>query len=41
MERCSISAGDAFDILRRTSQRLNIRLHELATRLAETGELPG
>jgi hypothetical protein len=41
MERRHISAGDAFDILRRTSQRLNLRLRELADRMAETGELPG
>ena len=40
MERQHIPAGDAFDILKRTSQRLNIRLQELATRVAETGELP-
>jgi hypothetical protein len=40
MERRRVPAGEAFDILRRTSQRLNIRLQELATRLAETGELP-
>jgi hypothetical protein len=40
MERRRIPAGEAFDILRRTSQRLNLRLQELAARLAETGELP-
>jgi hypothetical protein len=39
MERRHIPAGEAFDILRRSSQRLNIRLQELATRLTETGEL--
>ena len=33
-------AGQAFDILRRTSQRLNVRLQEVAARLAETGEIP-
>jgi hypothetical protein len=41
MERRHIPAGEAFDILRRTSQRLNVRLHEVAAQLAETGELPG
>ena len=35
-----IQAGEAFDILRRVSQRLNLRLHEVAARLAETGEAP-
>ena len=40
MERQHIPAGDAFDMLRRTSQRLNVRLQELATRIAETGEIP-
>ena len=39
MERRRIPAGEAFDILRRTSQRLNVRLQEVAARLAETGEL--
>ena len=40
MERRHIPAGQAFDILRRTSQRLNVRLQEVAARLAETGEIP-
>jgi hypothetical protein len=39
MERQHVSAGEAFDVLRRASQRLNVRLEEVATRLAETGEL--
>ena len=40
MERQRIPAGEAFDILRRTSQRLNLRLNQIAAELAETGELP-
>ena len=40
MERRHVPAGESFDILRVASQRLNIRLQELATRLTETGELP-
>ena len=40
MERRHLSAGEAFDTLRTTSQRLNIAVHDLAARLAETGELP-
>jgi GAF domain-containing protein len=40
MERQHLSAGDAFDVLRRASQRLNIRLADVAAHLAETGELP-
>lgn len=40
MERQRMSAGDAFDLLRRASQRLNRKLAEVARHLAETGELP-
>lgn len=40
MERHHRSAGDAFDVLRRESQRLNRRLFDVADYLAETGELP-
>jgi GAF domain-containing protein len=41
MERQRLSAGDAFDVLRRVSQRLNRKLTDVAQELAETGELPG
>ena len=41
MERQRLSAGDAFDLLRRVSQRMNRKLTEVAEHLAETGELPG
>lgn len=40
MERQRLSAGDAFDLLRRASQRLNRKLADVAEHLAETGELP-
>ncbi|MEU5727285.1 GAF and ANTAR domain-containing protein [Micromonospora sp. NPDC047738] len=40
MERQRLSAGDAFDLLRRTSQRLNRKLADVAQQLAETGEIP-
>jgi ANTAR domain/GAF domain len=40
MERQRLSAGDAFDLLRRASQRLNRRLVDVAEHLAETGEMP-
>ena len=40
MERQRLSAGDAFDLLRRASQRLNRKLTDVAQHLAETGELP-
>lgn len=40
MERERISAGQAFDILRRASQRLNVKLREVARNLVETGERP-
>ena len=40
MERQRLSAGEAFDLLRRTSQRLNRKLADIAEHLAETGNLP-
>jgi GAF domain-containing protein len=40
MERQRLSAGDAFDLLRRASQRLNRKLADVAQHLAETGEIP-
>lgn len=40
MERQRLSAGEAFDVLRRVSQRLNRRLADVAEHLARTGELP-
>jgi hypothetical protein len=39
MERLKLSPEDAFDVLRRASSRLNVKLHTVAARLAETGEL--
>jgi hypothetical protein len=39
MERLKITPEDAFDLLRRSSQQLNIKLREVARGLAETGEL--
>lgn len=38
MERLRITPEDAFDTLRRSSQRLNLKLREIAQKLAETGE---
>lgn len=38
MERLKVSPEDAFDVLRRSSQHLNVKLREVAQRLAETGE---
>jgi ANTAR domain/GAF domain len=40
MERLRITPEEAFDALRRSSQRLNVKLREVAARLAETGEFP-
>jgi hypothetical protein len=40
MERERITAEQAFDILRTASQRLNVKLLEVALRLVETGESP-
>jgi AmiR/NasT family two-component response regulator len=39
MERERLSAGQAFDWLRRASQGLNVKLTEIARKLTETGEL--
>lgn len=38
MERLRLTPEDAFDALRRSSQQLNLKLREIAQRLAETGE---
>jgi ANTAR domain len=38
MERLEITPEDAFDMLRRSSQRLNVKLRDVARGLAETGE---
>ena len=40
MERERITADQAFDILRRASQHLNIKLREVAQSLVDTGERP-
>ena len=39
-ERERISANQAFDILRRASQHLNIKLRDIAQDLVDTGEDP-
>ncbi len=40
MERCKVTPDQAFDQLRMASQRMNVKLRELAARITETGELP-
>lgn len=40
MERERITADQAFDILRRASQRLNVKLRDVAQDLVDTGERP-
>lgn len=40
MERERVTADQAFDILRRASQHLNVKLREVAQSLVETGEPP-
>ena len=40
MERESISADQAFDILRQASQHLNVKLRVVAQSLVDTGERP-
>lgn len=39
MERLKTTPEDAFDILKRSSQRLNVKLREVARGLTETGEM--
>ncbi|HKF87521.1 MAG TPA: ANTAR domain-containing protein [Propionibacteriaceae bacterium] len=39
MERLKITPEDAFDLLRRSSQQLNIKLREVAHNLTDTGQL--
>ena len=41
MERERIVADQAFDVLRRASQHLNVKLREVAQLVVETGETPG
>ena len=41
MERYKVTAEEAFGILRRASQQLNVKLRAVATELAETGVLRG
>lgn len=40
MEREKLTANQAFDVLRRASQHLNVKLREIAATLVETGESP-
>jgi AmiR/NasT family two-component response regulator len=40
MERERITAGQVFDMLRRASQHLNVKLREVAQSLVDTGEDP-
>jgi hypothetical protein len=40
MERERVTADEAFDMLRRASQHMNIKLREVAETLVETGESP-
>src|SRR5262249_24781743 len=40
MERERITAEQAFDVLRRASQDLNVKLRDVAQRLVDTGEDP-
>ena len=40
MERERISAGQAFDVLRRASQHLNRKLRDVAQDLVDTGDRP-
>ena len=41
MERERITADQAFDLLRRSSQHLNVKLRDVAQQLVDTGAVPG
>jgi AmiR/NasT family two-component response regulator len=41
MERHKLSADEAFSVLSRASQESNIKLREIARRVADTGETAG
>lgn len=41
MERERITAAQAFDLLRRSSQHLNVKLRDVAQELVDTGAVPG
>ncbi len=41
MERERITADQAFDLLRRSSQHLNFKLRDVAQQLVDTGAMPG
>jgi GAF domain-containing protein len=41
MERERITADQAFDLLRRSSQHLNLKLRDVAQELVDTGTVPG
>ncbi len=41
MERERITADQAFDLLRRSSQHLNLKLRDVAQELVDTGAVPG
>ena len=40
MERERLTADQAFDVLRRASQHVNLKLRDVAERVTETGERP-
>jgi AmiR/NasT family two-component response regulator len=40
MEQRSIDAQEAFNLLRQTSQRLNLKLRDVAAHLVERRQLP-
>jgi len=40
MERERITGDQAFDVLRRASQRMNIKLRDIAETVVRTGEAP-
>jgi GAF domain-containing protein len=41
MERYKVSDEEAFAVLRKSSQNRNVKLHDIARTVAETGDIPG
>lgn len=41
MERYKVSGDEAFSVLRKSSQDRNVKLHDIARVVAETGDIPG
>ena len=41
MERLHLTSGDAFELIVKASQNLNVKVHEVAERIVATGDIGG